>query len=325
MIGLTEYAQPPNLEDKKLRYWVDVLLALPEAIANPGQFTDQDEVAFDAAELFAGYVPPIEDAIFWSHSFFGDGTLTVPDILTEGLQSIAKSEPNEEPYFFENRHIELARLVIEKGTLPDGLDPVERHSFLMSCSKAGVEQRFRDVNDSPLAAALNLDPSRQEWFAALIRIAISDVKKYEQHLMGERVADWESLSHEESLREGVKCLRAGFAIGVLYRDAWWKREHEAKAIQKIEEIANLKEISYKGAQWKVDQKKERYRILNKLVSTESDFGKKRDLDKAKLARKLALRHDRDFQKVDEKMFFHQGRQLSLQWFKEWLTEEYYKQ
>ncbi|ALI56831.1 hypothetical protein [Celeribacter marinus] len=118
--------------------------------------------------------------------------------------------------------------------------------------------------------------------------------------------------------QSTSIMEAAFSIGFLYRDAWWKREHEAAA-QRYYEIAEQNRVNgQKGGQ--ADKKAQAIAKLSQLAfESSADFLACSDSQRIRKARQLASDYDA-MQEPSERLFHRAGRLYAKQWFDAWLSE-----
>lgn len=157
-------------------------------------------------------------------------------------------------------------------------------------------------------------PISEEWHAAQI---INSFDRLYSSLRAaeEDAADQEAKSLYSSLEEEIEDIRCSFMnssqeafkVGFLYRDAWWKFQHEKAALKYYEIIEKNRESGQKGGQG--DKKRERYEVLNRLARQRfREIAFASDKEGARLAKNLAAKHDAN---ADEPLFMINGKGLSV--------------
>lgn len=166
-------------------------------------------------------------------------------------------------------------------------------------------------------------PRSEEWHASQIMTSFDRLYSSLKTAEEDAAAPEETASFFDSLEDEIENIRAGhmydcqdaFKIGFLYRDAWWKFQHEKAALKYYEIIEKNRKSGQKGGQG--DKKRERYEVLNSLARQKfREIAFASDREGARIAKSLAAAYD---VKADEPLFMINNKGLSKKWYDEWLV------
>ncbi|QCP87439.1 hypothetical protein EYE35_17225 [Cereibacter sphaeroides] len=256
-----------------------------------------------------GYVPDYKEAVRWA----ADNYSAQDELSVEQCTAVAL-------WVFENR--------------PESIDTQDRDeisAYLAACKhNADVDLPFEtlarvgwnELISDPggiYSAAGDGEPGEPHWYAAHIALrdsAIEDAISSDETFYrssARALSDFEDLARD-ARRSTELIAQKAFEIGFLYRDAWWKLEHEKAALKYYEQVEKNRESGRKGGQ--ANKRGERYHVLDMLALDRLDeFAFAGDREAKKLARRLAADHDK---RTAEPIFTIGSQLLSDRWFDDWL-------
>ena len=109
--------------------------------------------------------------------------------------------------------------------------------------------------------------------------------------------------------------KQGFIFGFLFRDAWWKFNHETAALKSYEFADKNRANGKLGGRGNI--RKERYAVLDGLAgSNPSSLAFLSDREIVRRAKQLAAKYDKE---DGTSVFVERCRGLSTAWFEAWAT------
>lgn len=243
-----------------------------------------------------GYTPSINDAYGWARDIVKALNLNMdseqwmrelPSVIGYVAGKLAAGEINAEDAR-KIAAIEFERLEwgIERIAFQGGPRSEEWHASQMINSFGTLYSSLRYAEEDAA------DPEEAKSFYSSLEEEIEDIR-----------------------RNFMDCSQEAFKIGFLYRDAWWKFQHEKAALKYYEIIEKNRASGQKGGQG--DKKRERYEVLNRLARQKfREIAFASDKEGARLAKNLAATYDAN---ADEPLFMISSKGLSKRWYDDWLV------
>ncbi len=283
---------------------------LERGLSQRGKFSQQDFELYDAmgpdntrefnvirATWTNGYISGIGAALEWAIARYNTAHRSMPE----------KKLPE-----LGQHHSEASRQ-----------DMHALHECLMEALGRPVEiQGVKGTSWDLVSTASSTTPDSTIWHAAHFLLRWKELLKHfeDDFGNGQNSEPW-NMSQREALEvKHFELIKKGFEIGFLFRDAFWKENHEEAAIKAYNSQAKNAASAPKGGEVQAARKAERYRILNEWATSQDQrFSRMSDTHRTRAAMTYATTFDKRSDS-DTKLFQRRGKFLSRRWFEGWLAD-----